>query len=357
MTRESLSVAHNKMIDLSFMAAKYGIERTDVMDFYNDMCRKKVLQATPQMAPNWFCRKYFNGHADNFVEYFNQNPNVFLNPHWQNINFTGEEYLTLLKNPPIKKNIAIVGLFGSGRTALQQICAKTRAINAIFQTSLESIGYNADHPIIASGHACIRHVAEFQMAPGETTKNLLNPAESGEHRIVFTTRNIFDSVLSNWAWWVHFTRIGKPHLLGRKQVFGSDERFVNHIEENIEAFYEFCKSGIISCKPSFKHKTQKIIKFLSISEYQEESELWISNKNVQPLHFEDLILKNSVPKIVEQFLGPSADKLLKETNFVGHPFGHIKIFSMSPLIRDIFSSILGAANFRKSRISIEKQFF
>ena len=351
------SLAQNKIIDLSFMSAKYGVDRNDVIDFYADMWRSQVLQITPQMAPNWCCRKYFNGNASDFVTYFNQNPNVFFNPNWQKLKFTGQEYVSLLKNPPIKKNVAIVGLFGSGRTALQQICAKTRPLSAIFQTNFESIGYNADHPIIASGHACVRHFAEFQMTPDETKQKLLNPAESDEHRIVFVTRNIFDSVLSNWAWWVHFTRIGEPHLLGRRHIFGSDEKFINYTEENIEVFFEFCKSGTISHKPRSTNSNTQLIKFLSLPEYQDETELWLSNKNVQPLHFEDLVQKKDPAKVIEKIFGQNAGNLLNQTNFVGNPSGYVRIFSISPSIKDVFSAIIGPAHFDKLRGTLEKRFF
>lgn len=277
----------NGLFDASYYRNLYGISGSDSEAYahYKNIGCRRNWSPSPHFSPGWFSRRYPNAAGKNFLDYFVENNGVFPNHYWEEAGWSLDTYRRVTDRLDIPRPLIIVGLFGTGRTYFSELILGNPQIAPIYQEGLASCGYFAEHILISSGHATIKHSSSFQMLPQDTEKRLVEPLHQGYHDILFVLRHPFDSLFSNWAWWRKYSETGVPHKDAVGGVFGGNSGLVQDIRRNRDAFIAFMTQGRVPFSSKVNSTNDH---FLSFDAMLDESLLWSVVDNIKSIRFEQL---------------------------------------------------------------------
>jgi hypothetical protein len=135
--------------------------------------------------------------------------------------------------------------------------------------------------MIYMGHATMRHVSRGQRLPAFTSR-ILEAVRSGFADLIFVYRHPLDSLLTNWIWWRGFIR--EKRMIGSiTEEYKSTDDFCVDLDQDFGGFKAFADGA-----PEF-FAVLGGPRFLSLSEFVEETELYIQAAT-RALRLEDFMI-------------------------------------------------------------------
>ncbi len=278
----------HRFFDASFYRHRYGFagSNEEAYRHYVETGCKENRSPSPHFSPGWFSRTYPEASGSDFLHFMAQHPNnTYPNHYWQDAGWAWENYIEAVNASEDIHPLVVIGLFGTGRNYFSNAFLSHSTLAPLFQDGLASCGMYANHSLICSGHATLRHQSSFQMEPDQTEALLLRPLHDGFHRILFVLRHPVDSLFSNWAWWRRYCETGTPHNGAVKEVFGGNMGLIDDIRSNIPAFLSFMAEGSI---PSKLGGPAEHCSFLSFEQILDESLAWMKIPGVVSIRFEEI---------------------------------------------------------------------
>ena len=187
----------------------------------------------------------------------------------------------------------IIGLFGTGRWYI---------INIIISNIGERGRYFKDHirfhfrptSMIYSGHATVKYESCGQTPP-VVTSDIFKAIKSGFADSIFIYRHPLDSLLSNWVWWRTFIRENRYDGDITSIYKSTDDPCVD-LDRNFVEFKAFAEGDpeFFAGAPNHLrfpcyHKKRQRHRFLSFSEFVEETELHLRSNSLA-LRLEDFMI-------------------------------------------------------------------
>ena len=146
--------------------------------------------------------------------------------------------------------------------------------------------------MIYSGHATMRHDSWGHRSPAVTSR-ILEAVTSRFADLIFVYRHPLDSLLTNWIWWRTFIR---DNILigGISQVYKNTDDLCADLDRNFLEFEAFAEGDakFFAAAPDEGFRDPQSTKghrFLSFSEYVEETELYLQVATLR-LRFEDFAI-------------------------------------------------------------------
>lgn len=303
---------------------------------YSTVGARENRQANPHFSPGWFRRTYPESEGVSVLEFVARNGStVFPNPLWKAHGWNASRLAEVAAMAGRVKSTAMIGLFGTGRTYLTDLVLSQPQIGLLLHHSLHSVGNPSRFPVICSGHATMLRTSSLQHPPAFSEQRLIAPMQTGLHNIVLAVRHPLDALLSNWAWWRHYSQTRTEHLLGINGVFGSTERFCADVEANIEAFTAFATNGDLS-KLGIEDMT-----FLSLEEFLDETLAWMNIEGVQIMRFEDFTEPSGRQfEALNRCFFPNGDLRLTPVLPRAKPYPYREIVAASSRIKNVLEELL-----------------
>jgi hypothetical protein len=241
----------------------------------------------------------------------------------------------------------IVGLFGTGR---QYVCEITR------QNVGERAQYFRDKirlhpgptPMIYSGHATLKYIARAQHLPA-VTSGVFEAVRAGFADLIFVYRHPLDSLLTNWVWWRTYIR-ERRCIAGVSQVYRNTEDLCADLERNFPEFKAFAEGD-----PAFFGDTAQGPRFLSFSEFVEETELYLQATPALTLRMEDFTTNplTEFSKILDVM---SVDADLGGRQIApprSRPYGYLAVKEKVPRFRSFIDGVTVTTKRRIEKIGYE----
>jgi hypothetical protein len=237
------------------------------------------------------------------------------------------------------KTAYVIGLFGSGRTYVNELMRHNIGERAkYFRDGIRV--HPGPTPMIYSGHATIRHVSRGQELPAVTGR-LLESVRLGFSDLIFLYRHPLDSLLTNWVWWRAKLRQDRT-ILGISEFYKDSNDLCAELERNFSEFQAFAEGD-----PDFFAGSPGA-RFLSFLEFVEETELYRQSATLS-LRLEDFMTDplKEFSRIVEVM---SVDLDLSRLYLVpprSMPYGYLAARERVSRFRDFIN---GLDELTKSRI-------
>jgi hypothetical protein len=238
----------------------------------------------------------------------------------------------------------VMGLLGSGRSYIAQLLWRNIGERADYLKE-----YIRFHPgptsMIYTGHATMRHVSRFQALPAVTSR-ILEAVRSGHADLIFVYRHPLDSLLTNWIWSRTLNRDNRT-ISGISQVYKNTDDLCADLEQNFSEFKAFAEGG-----PDFFFGA--ILRFLSFSEFVEETELYLQSSTLT-LRFEDFMIDpcKEFSKIVEVMSVDLDLSRLRVAPPRTKPYGYLAVKEKVPRFRDFINGLNAETKRRIEKIGYD----
>ena len=242
-------------------------------------------------------------------------------------------------NPGNDRTVYIIGLFGTGRTYINEL---------VRQNIGERAKYFRDkirfHPgptsLIYSGHATIKHECSHQQSP-TVTRRVLEAVGSRSAYLIFLYRHPLDSLLSNWIWWRNWI----PWRTFRRHRFAASTASISGVYKNTDDLCADLEQNFLEFKafaegdPDFFSAVPGA-RFLSFPEFLEETELYLQSATLT-LRLEDFAMDplKEFSKIVDAM---SVDLDLNSLHVVpprAEPYRYLAVKEKVPRFRDFIDGL------------------
>jgi hypothetical protein len=236
-------------------------------------------------------------------------------------------------HPRNDRTAYVIGLFGSGRQYVTELMLQNIGERARYLR--QKIRFHAGPTsMIYSGHATIKYVSGGQALPAVTGR-ILEAVKSEFADLIFLYRHPLDSLLTNWVcisaaenW-----RDGSK-IFSISQVYKNTDELCAGLEQNFLEFKAFADGD-----PAF-WKASPGLRFLSFSEFVEETELYLQSATLT-LRFEDFTINplKEFSRIVEVM---SVDLDLSRSHVVPprtKPYGYLTVREKVPRFRDFINGL------------------
>jgi hypothetical protein len=265
----------------------------DSIQHYLERGARERGDPNPLFDSKWYAERYdLAADVDPIVHYAQHEKDGHVSPNrfWEYVRGMSIVPPPLLSNcllhyPKIRKPTFINGLYGSGRSYINSLIQKSNLDIAYYFQDREP-RYNLPAvPVIRSGHTTsIYKVAGLY--PPDYGRALLERAAAHQINFVFIYRHPLDSLLTNWVWFRHL-HISKKMTSGITQVYKSEEDFHRELDSNIYEFSLFC--GGSKDFTRITKGSEPSSAFLSLLEFVDETEAFMTSPNVQCFRLEDFV--------------------------------------------------------------------
>ncbi len=226
----------------------------------------------------------------------------------------------------------IIGLFGTGRQYINDLL-------------LQHLGDRAKHfrdtirlhpgptPMIYSGHATKKYVSRAQQLPA-VMGSIMDAVKAEFATLIFIYRHPLDSLLTNWVWWRTFLRDNRA-ISGISQVYQNTDGLCADLERYFFEFKAFAEGD-----PDF-FAAAPGPRFLSFSEFVEETELHLQSDCALTLRLENFIADPR--REFSKILGVMSVDLDWKHLSVAAPrtraFGHLAVRERVPLFKSFINGL------------------
>lgn len=178
------------------------------------------------------------------------------------------------------KTMYVIGLFGTGRWYVNGLILDNVGERARYFKD-EIYFHPGPTSAIYSGHCTLKYASRAQALP-DTTNRIFEAVRSGIADMVFVYRHPLDALLSNWIYWRIFLS-ERRMISGISQIYNSVDELSNILSRNFPEFKSFADGA-----PEFFAESPGL-RFLSLSEYVEETELHLRSPALA-LRLEDFMI-------------------------------------------------------------------
>ena len=234
-------------------------------------------------------------------------------------------------HPVNDRTAYLIGLFGSGRQYVTELMLQHIGERAKYlrQKIRLQVGPTS---MIYSGHATIKHVSNDQATPA-ITSGILEVVRSGFADLIFVYRHPLDSLLTNWVYWRAYVR-DRSEIWSISHAYKNRDDLCADLDRNFLEFKAFAEGH-----PNFWAALPGP-RFLSFSEYVEETELFIQSATLA-LRLEDFTIDpvKEFHKIAEVM---SVDLDLSRSQVVPprtKPYGYWGVREKVPQFRDFINEL------------------
>lgn len=168
-------------------------------------------------------------------------------------------------SPGADRTVYIVGLYGSGRSYINELLTRHIGLRAKYFRSERIRAHAVPTSMIYSGHVTMRHLSRGQEPP-TVMKRILEGVAAGFADLIFIYRHPLDSLLTNWVCWRMHVRQRLP-VDSISRVYKSTDEFCVDLERNFTEFVSFSQGD-----PDFFADLLGP-PFLSFAQFLEETEL------------------------------------------------------------------------------------
>lgn len=216
----------------------------------------------------------------------------------------------------------IIGLFGSGRLYLDGLIQENCGQRARYLRDTIRC-HQRPTSMIYTGHATMRYASRGQRLP-TVTGRIMESVRLGYADLVFIYRHPLDSLITNWVWWR--TYLGEKrniHSIG--DVHKTTDELCVALEQDFREFEAFANGD------AQLFAGTRGPRFLSLSEFVEETELFIQSSTIS-LRFEDFAIDPLCEflKVARVMSLPVARNTTKVSTPRAKPFGHLLVQEKVP---------------------------
>lgn len=255
-----------------------------------------------------------------------------------------DQFPSLIETRPGKSRTAyVVGLYGTGRLYVYELMQHNIGERAKYLR--HTIRF---HPcptrMIYGGHTTIKYVSRGQAWPTVTSR-ILGAIRAGFADLIFVYRHPLDSLLTNWVWWRTHLR-DYAYVSGISQVYRNREDLCADLDQNFLEFKAFADGD-----PDFFSHAEPGPRFLSFSEFVEETELFIQSATLT-LRLEDFMSDplKEFSKIAEVMSVNVDLSRLDLTRPRTKPYGYLAVREKVPRFRDFIDGLNAETKKRIDRI-------
>jgi hypothetical protein len=223
----------------------------------------------------------------------------------------------------------VIGLFGSGRWYILDLMLKNIGERAKYFKD-EIRFHPGPTSMVYSGHATMKYEGRGMALPVVASR-IFEAVKSESADLIFVYRHPLDSLLTNWVFW-RINNRDNSVISGISQVYKNTEELCTDLELNFPEFLAFAKGD-----PEF-FAAQKGLRFLSLPEFVEETELYLQAATLA-LRLEDVMIDplREFTKIVDLMsidLDRSRLRLLPARS---KPYGYLAVAEKVPRFRDFIN--------------------
>lgn len=163
------------------------------------------------------------------------------------------------------RTVYIVGLFGSGRSYINELLTRHIGLRAKYFRSESIRAHAVPTSMIYSGHATVRYPSRGQEPPAVMGR-ISRAIEAGFADLIFIYRHPLDSLLTNWVCWrMHIQECA--FVFSISAAYPDTDAFCADLDRNFSEFKAFAEGH-----PDF-FRALPGPPFLSFSQFLEETEL------------------------------------------------------------------------------------
>lgn len=238
----------------------------------------------------------------------------------------------------------LIGLFGTGRQYVGELMQRNLGERANYFRDRIRL-HPGPTPMIYSGHATIRYVSRGQNLP-EVTSRVLQAMRAGFADLIFIYRHPLDSLLTNWLWWRIHIR-DSSCIAGISQVYQKPEDLCADLERNFSEFQAFADGD-----PDFFATAPPGPRFLSFTEFVEETELYLQSAATLSLRFEDFMLdpRREFSKIIAAMAVHIDSAELAIAPPRSKPYGYLTVKEQVPRFQSFINNLSTETKKRMEKI-------
>jgi hypothetical protein len=235
-------------------------------------------------------------------------------------------------HPGSDRTVYLIGLFGSGRQYITELMLDHigERVKYLHQKILFHAGPTS---MIYSGHATIKYICNGQASPAVTSR-ILEAVRLGFADLIFVYRHPLDSLLTNWVYWRAYIRDGSSRTWSISLVYKNTDDLCADLERNFSEFRAFAEGD-----PNFWAAVPGP-RFLSLSEYVEETELFLQSATLA-LRFEDCMIDplKEFSKIVDVMSVNLDLSRLQLARPRTNPYGYLAVKEKTPQFRNFVNGL------------------
>jgi hypothetical protein len=234
-------------------------------------------------------------------------------------------------SPGNDRTLYVTAPFGSGRNYIIELVLEHFGERAkYFRQGMRFRGLRTS--MLYSGHASIKHVSRYHELP-EVTSRVVEAARSRLADLIFIYRHPLDALLTNWVWWRKFIR-DEIMITGTSNVYKNTDELCANLEQNFSDFKAFADGD-----PAF-FAAAPGPRFLSFSEFVEETELYLQSATVA-LRLEDFVIDplKEFSKIVEVLSDDLDLSRIQVAPPRTKPYGFLAVQNKVPQFRNFINEL------------------
>ncbi len=243
-----------------------------------------------------------------------------------------------------ERTIYLIGLFGTGRQYVGELLRQNIGERAkYFKDGIRL--HAGPTPMIYSGHATMKYVSRAQHLPAVTSR-ILEDVRVGSADLIYIYRHPLDSLLTNWVWWRTYLREGRC-IAGISQVYQNTEALCVDLERNFPEFESFAAGD-----PAFFTGLARGPRFLSFTEFVEETELYLRSAATLTLRMEDFVSDpltefSKIAKVMSVDLDVSGLRVAPPRS---RPYGYRPVQDRVPRLKSFIDALSGPTKKRIQKI-------